>query len=127
APASPVKPGHILLRNILDGGFPGRVFPINPGAAEIAGLECYASIGAVPERVDLAFVVLARERVLPALAECAEAGVGAVCIITAGFGEGDRWGKEQELELRGLVQRAGIAAIGPNTIGTVSMGGALRG
>jgi acetyltransferase len=127
ASSSPAKPGHILLRNILDGGFAGRVFPVNPGASEIAGRECYSSIAAIPGSVDLVFIVLGRERVLPAVLECADAGVEAVCIITAGFGEGDEWGKQQELELRELVRSTGMVAIGPNTIGTVSMGGALRG
>jgi acyl-CoA synthetase (NDP forming) len=127
ASASPEKPGHLLLRNILDGGFPGRVFPINPRGGEIAGLPAYASIAETPETVDLAFVVLGRAHVTGAVEACAAAGVRAVCIVTAGFGEGDAWGSDEQARLAALVAEHGIIAIGPNTIGTVSMGGRLLG
>ncbi|MEA2270060.1 MAG: hypothetical protein QOD55_2295 [Solirubrobacteraceae bacterium] len=127
ASASPEKPGHLLLKNIVDGGFPGRIYPINPRGGEIAGLQAYASVGDAPETIDLAFVVLGRNHVTSAVEACAAAGVRAVCIVTAGFGEGDTWGSEEQDRLSALVAEHGIVAIGPNTIGTISMGGRLLG
>ena len=127
ASASPEKAGHVLLRNILDGGFPGDVYPVNPREGEIAGQRAYATVGEVPGAVDLAFVVLGRQRVLSAVQACADAGVRAVCIITAGFGEGDEWGKKEHHNVAAVVAESGMIAIGPNTIGTVSMGGRLLG
>jgi acetate---CoA ligase (ADP-forming) len=127
ASAAPHKPGHSLLRNVLDGGFEGRIYPINPKGGEIAGLPAYASIGDVPETVDLAFIVLGRKHVLGAVEACAAAGTRAVCIVTAGFAEGDPWGREEQARITAVAEEHGIIAIGPNTIGTISMGGRLLG
>lgn len=127
ASAAPHKSGHVLMRNIVDGGFPGPVHPINPRGGEILGRTAYASVRDVPGGVDLAFVVLGRAQVRGALAECVEASVRAVCIVTAGFGEGDDWGRQEHREIAALIAESGMIGIGPNTIGTVSMGGRLRG
>lgn len=127
ASTAPGKPGGVLVRNITAGGFAGSVFPIHPKAASIQGLPCHPTIGAVPERVDLAFLVVRREAVRTAVQQCADAGVGAVVIITAGFGESDDWGREEQDAVASIVRASGMAAIGPNTIGLVSMGGSLRG
>jgi acetate---CoA ligase (ADP-forming) len=81
----------------------------------------------VPEPIDLAFIVLPRDGVLTAVRDCANAGVRAVCIVTAGFGEGDPWGRKEQQYLRDVVQAADMLAIGPNTIGLVTMGGRLLG
>jgi acetate---CoA ligase (ADP-forming) len=127
ASTAETKPGHILFRNILDGGYDGALYPINPNATKLAGLPAYPSILHAPRDVDLAFIVLPRTAVYDALVECADAGVGAVCIITAGFGEGDEWGKEEEHRIKSLVRQRHLIAIGPNTIGLVTMGGKMRG
>lgn len=127
ASASPEKPGHVLFQNIIGGDFAGRLYPVNPRGASVAGRKAYASISEVPEQVDLVFVVLNRKHVLAAITECAAAGARAVCIVTAGFGEGDAWGAQQHREIAKVISDSGMVAIGPNTIGTVSMGGSLRG
>jgi len=81
----------------------------------------------VPETVDLAFIVLGRKHVLGAVEACAAAGTRAVCIVTAGFAEGDPWGREEQARITAVADEHGIIAIGPNTIGTISMGGRLLG
>ena len=121
------KPGAVLVRSLIEGGFGGRVHPIHPKADIINDRQCYASVGEVPEQVDLAFVVLARESVRAAVEQCAAAGVRAVAIISAGFGESDDWGVQEQAAIAEIIERAGMAAIGPNTIGLVTMGGQLRG
>lgn len=127
ASTDPKKPGAVLLSNIAAGGYEGAVFPIHPKATSIQGLQCYPAVGAVPEDVDLAFLVVRRESVRAAVQECAASGVKAVVIITAGFGESDDWGRAEQEAVAAIVRESGMAAIGPNTIGLVSMGGALRG
>jgi acetyltransferase len=127
ASSSPEKAGHVLLRNIVQGGFPGAVYPVNPRGGEILGLQVCSSVHEVPTTIDLAFIVVGRKQVLSMVEACAEAGVRAVCIVTAGFGEGDAWGKEEQLKIAAVVAQAGMIAIGPNTIGTISMGGLLVG
>lgn len=126
ASENPRKPGHVMVRNIVDGGYPGMVYPVNPRATAIAGLTCYPSVADIPAQVDLAIIVLGRPFVADAVRGCAQASARAVCIVTAGFGEGDDWGRDTQAELTELVTRAGMAAIGPNTLGLVSMGGRLR-
>ena len=87
ASSSPEKSGYTLLKNIVDGGFPGPIHPINPKAKEILGHRAYPSIGDVPGPVDLAFIVLPREVVAETIRACQAKGVGAAVIITAGFRE----------------------------------------
>lgn len=120
ASADAAKSGGILFKNIKDGGFEGPLYPVNPRAATVQGLKAYPSVAALPEAVDLAYIVLPRERVAQALAECAEKGVGAACIIAAGFGESDDWGRAAEAELKAIVARSGIVVAGPNTVGLVN-------
>jgi acyl-CoA synthetase (NDP forming) len=127
ASSSPDKAGYALMHNLVAAGFHGKIYPINPRADEILGRTAYGSVAAVAEPIDLAFIVLPRDRVLPAVRECANAGVRAVCIVTAGFGEGDPWGRAEQQRLKDAIQGAGMLAIGPNTIGLVTMGGALLG
>lgn len=59
------------LRYLLDTGYPGRIFPVNPKYRQLAGLPCFPSVGAIPEPVDLAVVALPAAAVLDALAQCA--------------------------------------------------------
>lgn len=121
------KPGHQLLRNIQDGGYDGEIIPINPRQETILGLRCYPSIAQAPDDVDVAFVVLGRERVAEAVAQCAEQRVGAVVIVTAGFQEADEWGRSVQEEIARVLAGSATVAIGPNTIGYVSMGRRLLG
>src|SRR5690349_8517875 len=58
ASASPDKLGHVVLKNAIDSGFKGKVFPINPKAGTILGLQAYSSVSACPETPDLAVVVI---------------------------------------------------------------------
>lgn len=120
------KPGNVMVRNILSGDYPGRVYPVNPRAERIAGLPCYRTVADIPEPVDLAIIILGRPQVLDAVRACAAAKVRGVAVITAGFGEGDEWGREAQDQLRAEVAEAGMAAIGPNTLGLVGMSGRVR-
>jgi len=127
ASTDPAKSGGVLLSSLLRGDFPGAILPINPRAGEIQGLRTYPSIGDVPEAVDLAFIVVRRELVYESVAACADAGVRAVAIITAGFGEADEWGRGEHERLARLIADRDLLAIGPNTIGLITMGGRLLG
>ena len=120
ASANAAKSGGVLFKNIVDGGFAGPAHPINPRASEILGRRAYPSVRAVPEPVDLVFIVLPKAGVKTALEDCVASGARAACIITGGFAESGPIGHAEERELRDLVRAAGLLAIGPNTIGTVN-------
>ncbi len=116
ASRSPEKIGYQVLKNLIDGGFPrDRVFPVNPNATEILGLKCYPSVKDVPAPVDLAVIVVPAKIVPVVLRDCAEKGVKAVAVISAGFKEVGN--VEAELELVKIAKSAGMRLLGPNIVG----------
>jgi acetyltransferase len=114
------KSGGILFSNLATGGFKGKLYPINPNAAEIMGLKAYPSVKDVPEKIDLVYVVLPSHHMEAAIQQCIDAGVRAACIITAGFSEAGPEGKVLQDKIRAMAARAGMLLAGPNTIGMVN-------
>lgn len=127
ASTNPEKSGGILFNNLLKGGFSGPLYPINPRAAEVLGCRAYPTVEEVGEPIDLAYVVLPRQFVKDAITQCAEAGVRAACIITAGFSEVGDSGRKDEEELREIARAREILLAGPNTIGMVNAECAMMG
>lgn len=116
ASRNPEKIGYQVLENLLEGGYPpDRVFPVNPKATEILGLKCYRSVKDVPIDIDLAVIVVPAKIVPLVLRDCAEKGVKAVAIISAGFKEVGN--VEAELELVKIAKSAGMRLLGPNIVG----------
>lgn len=112
--------GHIVLKNLLEGGFGGGIFPVNPQAEEILGLRCYPSILEVPSRVDLAIIVVPAPFVPAVLGECGEKGVANAIVITAGFRESGEKGRALEAEALAIARKKGIRIVGPNCMGLYS-------
>ena len=127
ASATRGKAGHFLFRNLLEGGYAGRLYPVNPGARRVLGCRTYASIGDLPEAVDLAFLIVSGPHVMPALEDCARRGIRAVTIVTAGFAEVGEEGRERQAEVAALLRRGGMRAVGPNSVGLVSAPSKLMG
>jgi len=115
ASRSPKKIGHVILRNFLEGGFRGKVYPINPMAGSLFGLRCYPSVLKVPRRIDLAVVSVPAPLVPKVLDECGRKGIPSVIIISGGFGEVGNTELEQDC-LR-IIRKHRMRAIGPNCIG----------
>jgi acetyl coenzyme A synthetase (ADP forming)-like protein len=118
ASKKPLKVGHELLKNIIDGNFPGKIYPINPAADEILGLKCYPSILDVKEPVDLAVVVVPAQAVPEAIKQCGEKGTKAVVVISAGFSEIGN--KTLEEEVVRIARQYGVRIIGPNCTGIIN-------
>jgi acetyltransferase len=114
-----------VLKNLVDCGYttqtnsPGKLYPINPGAAEILGIKAYASVMDVPESIDLAVIVIPYPHVPAALRECGEKDIPAVVVISAGFREAGREGTERELELISIANQYSLRLIGPNCLGII--------
>src|SRR3989344_1536478 len=81
------KVGNVILRNLIDGKFKGRIYPVNPNAGEIQGMKCYPSADAIAERVEMAVIAVPTAFVIPVLGQCAKKGIRHVVIISAGFRE----------------------------------------
>lgn len=117
ASGNPLKPGGRVLKNIKENDFRGRLWPVNPSATNILGLPTYPSIAALPQGPDLAIIAIPAASVLKALEELALRQTRAVIVLTSGFGEKDAAGRQMELRMRELADRAGMALIGPNCSG----------
>ena len=117
ASRSPTKLGFEILQNILVNGYEGKVFPINPEAPEILGLQALPSVVAVKEDIDLAIIVVPAEFVPKVMTECAKKKVKGAIIVTSGFGETGERGRKLEDEVLAIARKGGIRVIGPNTLG----------
>jgi acetate---CoA ligase (ADP-forming) len=113
ASSNPRRLGGRLLANLRRRGFPGAVYPINPGHDEIQGLTAYATVADLPEAPDLALVIVRGELVLGVLEECAAAGVKGAIIFASGFAEAGSGGHDENA-IRDLAARTGLVVSGPN-------------
>ncbi|WP_326822816.1 bifunctional acetate--CoA ligase family protein/GNAT family N-acetyltransferase [Streptosporangium sp. NBC_01756] len=116
--------GHRILRNLLQGGFPGPLYPINPHARQLCGLPAYANVGSVPGPIDLAVIATPARTVLEVTRDCAGHGVRNLVVITAGFAETGETGAQGEL-LR-ICREAGMRLVGPNCLGVVNTAARLN-
>lgn len=120
ASTSPDKFGYRVLFNIINNGYRGRVYPVNPRESSVLGQVCFPSISEIPGQVDLAVVTVPTAGVKQVLQDCIQKGVKAVIVITSGFSEVGGQGTALESEIAGLARRAGLAMAGPNCVGLVS-------
>jgi acetate---CoA ligase (ADP-forming) len=109
--------GGEILHNLLNYGFKGAVYPVNPAADVIENVKCYSTIEAVPGPVDLAVIVVPAVHVVEVAAACARKGVKALVVISAGFSETGAEGKARQSELVSVCRAAGMRLIGPNCMG----------
>ncbi len=118
ASTTPGKIGHTVVKNLIESGYEGGIYPINPSADEILGLKVYATVLDIPGDVDAAVVTIPAKYVLQAAKECGEKGVKGLIVITSGFGE---VGEHQlEKDLVTLSHEYGMRVLGPNIVGTLS-------
>ncbi|MDF1799587.1 MAG: acetate--CoA ligase family protein [Planctomycetota bacterium] len=112
--------GHQIVCNLVEGGFTGPVYPVNPHAPVVHSMHCFERVSAIPGEVDLAVLVVPRERVLEAARDCGQKGVRGLVVITAGFSEVGGEGGARQAELVELCQQLGMRLIGPNCMGILN-------
>ncbi|MGW8570150.1 GNAT family N-acetyltransferase [Streptomyces niveus] len=122
--------GRAVLRNLLDGGFTGRVYAVNlalpPDLAEIDGVPAVRSLAEIREPVDLAIVAVPAERVPDVVADCGEHGVQGLVVLSAGYAESGPAGRERQRELVRQARSYGMRVIGPNAFGVINTSPAVR-
>ena len=126
ASRDPASIGRRVLDALVAAGFSGPIYPVNPAAAEIAGLRAYASARDVPTGVDLAVIAVPRDRVPAVVDDCAAAGVKSLVVITAGYAEAGAEGRALQQELVERVRRYGMRMVGPNCMGLLNANPAMR-
>ncbi len=116
----PASVGRTVIWNLLSNPFGGTVFPVNPARDAVLGIKAYPNIAATPARVDLAVIATPAATVPGVIAECVEAGVKGVIIISAGFKETGPKGAELEAQIVAHARRGRMRVIGPNCVGLMS-------
>ncbi len=111
------KLGHIVVKNLKEADFEGKIYPVNPEADEILGLKCYPSLEEAPKKTQLAVIVIPAEKVPEVLKQCEENNVKNAIVISGGFSEYDEEGKELEQEVLEIADEMGIRILGPNCQG----------
>ncbi|MGW6458300.1 CoA-binding protein, partial [Streptomyces sp. NPDC055078] len=117
----PNRIGGRPLRYLSEFGFRGAIHPINPNRDQVQGVPAYPSVAAVGAPVDLAIVAVAADRVVPAIKECAAAGVRGAVVFSAGFAEAGPSGQAAQEELRQIAAETGIRVFGPNCLGFMNV------
>ena len=120
ASRNPTSFSYTYLSIMKNYGYRGNIYPINPRADAILGLKCYPSILDVPDEIDLAVVVTARQIAGASVEECVEKGVKGIMLLTGGFAELDDAGRAAQDEFVRQAKGKGIRVIGPNTLGFFS-------
>lgn len=119
ASRDPGKLGYGILSNVIQYGFSGDIYPINPKAEEILGLPCYPSVLGVDGPIDLAVIVVPHRFVAATLKDCGQKGIKGVIVISAGFREAGLEGVRREKELIAIARKHGMRLIGPNCLGVI--------
>jgi len=120
ASATKGKLGNDVLRNLIDSGFDGRIYPVNPRGGEILGLKVHRNVTQIPNDVDVAVVVIPAKYVLQEVEECGQKGVKALVVITAGFKEVGHEGQEAEKKLVEIAEKYEMVVQGPNCLGIIN-------
>ncbi|MCD5390422.1 acetate--CoA ligase family protein [candidate division NPL-UPA2 bacterium] len=113
------KVGRALLDNIVQFGFKGKVFPVNPRVREIDGYKVHSRVGEIPQEIDLAIVAIPNRAVPLAIKECGQKKVKGVVVISAGFKESGQEGIKLEREITDTASRYGMRLWGPNCLGLI--------
>lgn len=110
------KTGHIIMKNIIGGGFKGQIYPVNPKSSEILGLRCYTSLVEIPvNKIDLVIIVVPARFVSKVLEDAAKKQVACAVIISGGFREAGN--DDLEASVVETAKKYGIRFIGPNCQG----------
>ena len=117
ASSNPEKIGYKILKNCVDGGFNGKIYPINPNGGEILGLKVYPSILDVKDEIDTAVVVVPAKIVPSVISECVEKRVKGAVIISSGFRDVGLEGAELEKQILDIAEKGNLRIIGPNCQG----------
>jgi acyl-CoA synthetase (NDP forming)/GNAT superfamily N-acetyltransferase len=112
--------GSTLVRNLVLGGYTGRVYAVNSAADAVAGMPAYRSVHDIPGTVDLAIVAVPAEAVQHVVLDCAAKGVHGLIVISSGFAETGEEGRRRQRMLVGLARSYGLRLVGPNCLGVIN-------
>lgn len=115
ASAEPGKIGNSVMKNLVEGGYKGRLYPVNPRAQEVLGIACHASVAEIEGEVDVAIFAIPAALVADGLAEVGRRGIPTAVLIPSGFAETGR--PDLQAEIQEVARRHGVRFLGPNIYG----------
>jgi len=113
----PGKIGYMILKNLIEYGYKGKIYPVNPNATEILGLKCYPKVSAIPDKVDVVVVSVPAPKVPDAIEDAGKAGAKFAVVISSGFKEIGN--VELEEKIVEIAHKYGMRILGPNIFGYV--------
>lgn len=113
--------GRLVLENLSNLHFPGKVYPINPKAEQVLGLPCYPDLKSVPGKVDMAAVLLGADKLLPLMQEMVDLGIPAAWSLASGFAESGPEGKLLQKEVSQFARENKLLLCGPNCVGVANI------
>lgn len=116
----PTRIGGRPIRYLLNAGFKGEIFPVNPNRTTVQGVKAYAAIGDVGRPVDNAILIIPAEAAVETIRDCGKAGVKSAIVLSAGFAEVGAEGEARQNEMVAVARAYGIRLLGPNTNGAVN-------
>ena len=111
--------GKAILKNIIDFGYEGTLYPVNPNTHSVNSIKCYPNLSSIPEPIDLMIVVTPAHFVLSVFEEAQKTQVKSAVIITAGFKEIGKEGEKVEKQIISLAKSINTRVIGPNCMGII--------
>ncbi|ACN13559.1 SucC2 [Desulforapulum autotrophicum HRM2] len=121
ASKNPTKRGYQAIKTLLEDGYEGKIFPVNPREDSVLGIPCYDSITSIDQEVDLALITTPAKTIPALLKECGEKKVAGAVIVAGGFRELGTEGKALEALVVETAKESGVRIIGPNTSGMINM------
>jgi len=113
--------GRLVLENLRSLGYEGAVYGVHPKYSKVLDFPCFPNLKSLPGPVDSVAVLLAAEKVLPALQAAVEVGAQAAWVLASGFAEAGPEGKARQAELTRFAEETGLLVCGPNCIGVANL------
>lgn len=120
ASGDPATIAGLLFANLVDSGFGGVVLPVNPHHADVRGIAAFPDLASCPVQPDLVVVCVPADAVADVVAQAGDLGVGAVCVISAGFAEVGPEGTARQARLMATASERGVRLVGPNCTGILA-------
>lgn len=111
--------GAAIMDNLVQGGFPGRIYPVNPKYDNVMGFPCFSGISAIEKPVDVAVIATPIQTVPDIVTDCGAAGVAGVVVLSAGGREVGKTGRDMEAKIMAAARKTDLRIIGPNCLGIV--------
>lgn len=120
ASSTPDRPGYMIIKNLKDFGFGGKIYPVNPKGGIVFNLKIYKTINELPGNIDLAVSMIPADETLQLLSDCVLKGIKNVILVYSGFSDSGEGGAKLQDELVKFAKENGIRIMGPNAVGPVN-------